>query len=212
MVMVKVRGRILERAGRIKDAHGRRVTQLDPVAMHLLRRRAVIPAEPLRDIAEQLDRRWTRYGHLVLLVYAFGLLFCYAVGIWFSLFVIRDPRLDLVKILFGVVQFAILFGSFYTTWLLGRRLRFPRICVIVLQHRRCPHCGYDLRLLPSESQNGTTVCPECGCAWTMDAAVLAERLAATATPEASTDRQKKALVVIGLLLGAVALVGLLVSR
>ena len=35
----------------------------------------------------------------------------------------------------------------------------------MLQHRRCPHCGYDLRLLPDDCSDGATVCPECGCAW-----------------------------------------------
>jgi transcription initiation factor TFIIIB Brf1 subunit/transcription initiation factor TFIIB len=35
----------------------------------------------------------------------------------------------------------------------------------MLKHRRCPHCGYDIRGLPVDPQDGATVCPECGCAW-----------------------------------------------
>ena len=30
---------------------------------------------------------------------------------------------------------------------------------------RCPHCGYDLRELPGDPDDGATVCPGCGCAW-----------------------------------------------
>jgi transcription initiation factor TFIIIB Brf1 subunit/transcription initiation factor TFIIB len=38
----------------------------------------------------------------------------------------------------------------------------------MLEHRRCPHCGYDLRMLPTDPDDGSTVCPECGCAWGLD--------------------------------------------
>ena len=41
-------------AGRIHDARGRRVTQLDPVKLHLLNQRSVIPAEALRSMADQI--------------------------------------------------------------------------------------------------------------------------------------------------------------
>jgi hypothetical protein len=47
----------------------------------------------------------------------------------------------------------------------ARRARHKRIRNIMLQHLRCPHCGYDLRLLPTAPGDGATVCPECGCAW-----------------------------------------------
>ena len=32
----------------------------------------------------------------------------------------------------------------------------------------CPNCGYDLRLLPVDSVDGATVCPECGRAWKLE--------------------------------------------
>jgi uncharacterized Zn finger protein (UPF0148 family) len=35
----------------------------------------------------------------------------------------------------------------------------------VLEHRHCPHCGYDIHGLPPDEADGTTLCPECGCAW-----------------------------------------------
>lgn len=43
-----------QRAGRINDARGRRVTQLDPVKLHLLNQRSIIPAEALRSMADQI--------------------------------------------------------------------------------------------------------------------------------------------------------------
>lgn len=38
----------------IKEAHGRRVTQLDPVAMHLMRKHDVIDATNLKIIAREI--------------------------------------------------------------------------------------------------------------------------------------------------------------
>ena len=45
----------IKRVGRIQDARGRRVHQLDPVAMYLLRRFDLIGVEDLRDIAMEID-------------------------------------------------------------------------------------------------------------------------------------------------------------
>ena len=47
-------------SARIADARGRRVTQLDPVAMHLLRRHDVIDAGTLRAIAEEIGPATSR--------------------------------------------------------------------------------------------------------------------------------------------------------
>lgn len=43
-------------SGRIRDARGRRVTQLDPVALHLLRRHDVVAADALQAIANEKER------------------------------------------------------------------------------------------------------------------------------------------------------------
>ncbi len=43
-----------------------------------------------------------------------------------------------------------------------------RVASVMLEHRHCPHCGYDIRELPTDSSDGATVCPECGCAWMLD--------------------------------------------
>ena len=56
------------------DARGRKVTQLDPVAMHLLMRHDTIPPEPLREFAVDLDpgvvwkRRWASLRAVIMVV------------------------------------------------------------------------------------------------------------------------------------------------
>ncbi len=46
-----------------------------------------------------------------------------------------------------------------------KRKRFDNVTEAMLKYSRCPHCGYDLRMLPVDPEDGATVCPECGCAW-----------------------------------------------
>ena len=55
--------------------------------------------------------------------------------------------------------------SLLSIWLVSARVRFTRIRNIILKYSRCPHCGYDLRMLRVDPEDGATVCPECGCAW-----------------------------------------------
>ena len=45
-----------------------------------------------------------------------------------------------------------------------------RLCPLTEACRflRCPHCGYDIRGLPTDPEDGATICPECGCAWQLD--------------------------------------------
>ncbi|MBU0639651.1 MAG: hypothetical protein KKB50_12360 [Planctomycetes bacterium] len=43
--------------GHIKDARGRRVTQLDPVTMRLLHQQDAIPYETLRELADEIGMR-----------------------------------------------------------------------------------------------------------------------------------------------------------
>jgi hypothetical protein len=50
-------------------------------------------------------------------------------------------------------------------WMVAKAARYNRIRSVMLRHRRCPHCGYDLRMLPTDPEDEATVCPECGCAW-----------------------------------------------
>ncbi len=154
-------------AWRIKDARGRLVAQLDPVKMHLLRPvRALfsnhpdtIPATTLRNIAEALDAKWTRRGHLIILVYVVGLLLVYAGNLYYRAFISVSSPWDFVGIMFFSAQFVFTFGALAVTWRIARRARGPRISHVMLQHHRCPHCGYDIRALPPDAEDGVTVCP-----------------------------------------------------
>jgi len=75
----------------------------------------------------------------------------------------------------GLGEFVGRVGAFATVWAvplvlwaMGRSVRSGRITDVMLDHRRCPHCGYDMRDLPVDPADGATICPECGCAWKLD--------------------------------------------
>ena len=53
----------------------------------------------------------------------------------------------------------------FIVWGGMKRGRWGKIPAAMLKYFRCPHCGYDLRGLRVDSEDGTTACPECGCAW-----------------------------------------------
>jgi hypothetical protein len=150
---------------RVKDARGRTVTLLDPYTLHLLRRHEVIPAEPLRTIAEEVGpgvkkRRYLAFFACpVCVALAFiGLVIRkYAIGVgWYF---------DSLERLLWPLNLALVSLGAFMLWRSARRGRLKRVRGIMLRHRRCPHCGYDLRGLPTDSEDGLTVCPECGCAW-----------------------------------------------
>ena len=146
--------------GRIKDARGRTVKQLDPVALYLLRQHHVIDADALQAIANEKGVRITRGERAALL----GGLCCALLVIFLFTYAaitgdIRDaPYAKSAGLLW-------LCSVPWIVWYGVKRKRFGMIAAAMLKHRRCPHCGYDLRLLPVAPADGTTVCPECGCAW-----------------------------------------------
>jgi hypothetical protein len=53
----------------------------------------------------------------------------------------------------------------FAAWYRTKRSRFAHVAAAMLKHLRCPHCGYHLRGLPADPDDGATICPECGCAW-----------------------------------------------
>ena len=150
-------------AGHIKDARGRKVTQLDPVAMHFLRQHDCIDADVLRAIANEKGVRITT-GERVPLV----------IGIIGALLVISLFTMALITGDIRSAPFAKSAGLLYLccipwiVWYGLKRKRFCSVTAAMLSRRRCPHCGYDLRLLPPDSADGATVCPECGCAWLLE--------------------------------------------
>lgn len=145
----------------ITDARGRKVTQLDPFALHLLHRHDHIEAEPLKRIAEEVGSGLSDTGRRLLWFFAIVALLATVVRV-----IEMIDRLGLS----GFWSFETLFISQMWFWGLIAwgvmwRQRFGRVRRIMLAHRRCPHCGYDLTGLPLDADDAATVCPECGCAW-----------------------------------------------
>ena len=149
----------------IKDARGRKVAQFDPVAMQLLRQYDVIDADALRQIAHEKGVGIRSQERIFLIVGVVGAisvigLFSYE-GIFGGL---RDAGFAKTS---GLLY---LCAAPWILWHLVRLSRRDSITAAMLKHLRCPHCGYDLRLLPPDAGDNATVCPECGCAWKLEAA------------------------------------------
>ena len=149
-----------QRAGRFKDARGQPVALLDPYTLNLLRRHDVIPAEPLRRIVEEFGSKTLRSARLILI----GLLLI-------LLLVVAREFLQWIRGrpvgVFNVEMIGVYVGMllWINLWFQVKRARLKRACTIMLKHHRCPHCGFDIRGLPTDPEDGATVCPECGCAW-----------------------------------------------
>jgi len=152
-------------SSKVRDARRALVTQLDPVAMYLLGRPGPIAAAALRAMAEELDlnevrrRRWKALGAVGMIILAYTGFFGY-----FAVFN-RWRSFDAVLTGFAVLYFVWPPTVFIIGFLRAKRRRRDRILCVMLRHRHCPHCGYDIHGLPAEEADGTTVCPECGCAW-----------------------------------------------
>lgn len=147
---------------RIRDARGRKVTQLDPVTMHLLRRHDVIEAGVLRAIVGEKGVRITARERASLIVGIVGLLL---IGGLFITELILGGLTDAPYAKHASVAFFALLP--WVFWFNIKRSRFGKIAAAMLKHGRCPHCGYDLKNLPIDDSDGATVCPECGCGWRM---------------------------------------------
>ena len=152
-----------KRLTHIRDARGRKVTQLDPIALHLLRQHHVIEADVLRAIANEKGVRITKKERASLI---FGIIAILVIASFF----IRS----LIVETFGAAPYARTSAIVYLTlapwavWIGMKRSRFGKVAAAMLKHLRCPSCGYDLRLLPTDPEDGATICPECGSAWKLD--------------------------------------------
>ena len=150
----------LKRQTHIKDARGRKVTQLDPIAMYLLRQHNVIEADVLRAIAHEMGVRITGKERASLVVGVVGALLV------ISLFTNAALTGDIRGAPFAKSASLIFLCSIpFAAWYRIKRARFGKVAAAMLKYLRCPHCGYDLRLLPTDPADGATICPECGYAW-----------------------------------------------
>jgi len=168
--MAAPRSPTTSKTGYIKDAHGRKVTQLDPVRLHLLNQRFIIPAETLRSMTDQIMPNARRQRLLQVLSAALGL--TVVVGgnlIYFTCFS-TWKGFDPVNVTIYVVQVAVIFSGPALALRAAKTKYASRVASVMLEHRHCPHCGYDIRNLPANPADGSTTCPECGCAWVLGAA------------------------------------------
>ena len=157
-----------QQAGRIIDARGRTVSQLDPVMMHLLHRPGIIPSDVLREIAQEVGLGITRATRSAFWASIAGLA-CLGIALVIGTTRLAGGSISTATFFRRLLPFAGGLFGFFGCWISLRNARHQKIGNVMLQQRRCPHCGYDLRLLPTDPADGATVCPECGCAWMLDA-------------------------------------------
>lgn len=154
-----------QRTHRARDARGRPVTFLDPYEMQLLRRSDIIPVDTLQELASEVGfgmPKWQRRGYVASVLMFFA---CIAfLVVWKFM---RRTGVDMVEWVLWPVNLAVFGFGAVQFWRSGRRARARRICAVMLVHLRCPHCGYDIRGLPTEPEDGATLCPECGYTWNL---------------------------------------------
>ena len=148
-------------AGRINDARGRGVKQLDPIALYLLRQHDVIDEDTLRAIANEkgvriaIGERAALIGGLCGALLALSILSCaFVTGD------IRNAPFPTGLLYLCALPWMIWYGI--------KRKRLGKVAAAMLGFLRCPHCGYNIRDLPTDPTDGLTICPECGCAWRLD--------------------------------------------
>ena len=158
---------IRQQAGRIKDARGRPVSRFDPVKLHMLNLPSIIPADALRPMVDQIMPGARRQRLIQVLSVALG--FLVVVGgtiIYFRYFSVWKG-FDPVNVTIYIIQVVVILLGPFLAFRMARAQYAGRVASVMLKHRRCPHCGYDMRGLPTAPEDGATVCPECGCAWSL---------------------------------------------
>ena len=144
------------------------MTLLDPYALNLLRRHDVIPSDTLASIADEVGfglPKWQRRGYL-------ACVFMFLANIVFLVFwkLMQGTGIDALGRVLSAVGLTAFATSAAMFWRSGRLARAKLVCATMLNHLRCPHCGYDIRGLPTNREDGATICPECGCAWRLESA------------------------------------------
>jgi hypothetical protein len=156
--------------GTVLDARGRRVTVIDPGVDWLLGRTEQIDAVTQNRIMAELGvksrgaRRWILGG----IALVGSLVVVAATGIAIDVFLggtgARQDLLYSLRIT-GPSVGAMLIASVVLPIWSARRRRLQQALRVMLRNGHCPHCGYRIAEIPSDSQTGHTICPECGCAW-----------------------------------------------
>jgi len=140
---------------------------LDPYVLHLTRQHGMIPAEPLAGIAREIGSGIALFPRWVVRVCAIAWGLAVVVYVIYCADLLRRGRLSDLLGTPGLMMSTLCLVP-ALAWYGTKRIRFTRIRKIMLKHLRCPHCGYDIRELPTAPEDNATVCPECGCAWILD--------------------------------------------
>ena len=154
-------------AGRVKDAQGRVVSQLDPVMMHLLHRHDTIPRDALQELAHAIGIKITRATRLAFWGGLACLVVC-TIALTIMLIRLNAGVIGVRQFVRGLIPFMGSWIGPFMFWATTRSARHQRITQVMHQCLRCPHCGYDIRGLPTEPDDGATICPDCGCAWRLE--------------------------------------------
>jgi hypothetical protein len=182
---------------------------INPMRLQMLHQDDIIDRRTLDRMMDELEPGLSRRLRIALLAAGFGvvLLGVLIVALWFfnssgrsgmSQAFTRNPGMWI-----GVLAGAIV------PWLAVRKKHHHRLPGLLLKHRRCPHCGYDLSGLLEDGNDGATTCPECACAWRLtDAANAAADAASAQEPSTAV----KIGLVLLLLLGMAAFGGMLLLR
>jgi hypothetical protein len=187
---------------------------IDPVKLLILHRFETIDPDTLHDIVEMMEpgtARLRRHAWIIIsaAVAAIALLvaFIYYTGD-------AGLRKDLISTITNpAIIIPNLVCCVVVPWIITRQNYMKHISAAMLKHRRCPHCGYDLRGAPPAA-DGTSICSECGCAWLISDEAQTSPEAAAAYAAQARRRQKMLLfAVVGLTLTAVlGMVVLLMRR
>ncbi len=159
------------RRGRVRDARGRVVGQMDPVKIDLLGQASLIPAETLRAMVAELLPKARRQRAISIGIAVFTLAFVVGGHFIYFRFFSTWMGFDLVGTTIHLVQLGVILLGLCVTFRMARAEYRDRVTDVMLQYRHCPYCGYCLRGLPVEAEDGATVCPECGCAWSVSFAM-----------------------------------------
>jgi hypothetical protein len=156
------------RFGQLRDDRGRWASQFDPVRLYLLNQKSAIPAETLRSMADQILPGAKRQRLLQILSVSSGVLLIVGGNFIYYRFFSTWKGLDPVIGTIYVVQAMVILAGPLIAYRIAKNQYAKRVARVMLEHRYCPHCAYDIRALPIDPADGATVCPECGCAWKLD--------------------------------------------
>ena len=123
-----------QQAGRIKDARGRVVSQLDPVMMHLLHRHDTIPRDVLEELAKRIGIKITRATRLAFWGGWACLIVC-AVALTILLTGLVEGAIGFRRFVQGTIPFMGSWIGPFTFWATTRKARHERIGQVVVVQR-----------------------------------------------------------------------------